>query len=119
MDKIWWNEQWMGWPIGPHYAVSSNVDNAYRLQGHVLLVVGEMDNNVDPSSTMQVINQLIKHDKDFDFLYLPGAGHGAGGPYGEHKRFDFFVRHLLGVTPPAWTSADKKATRSDQDEDMP
>jgi hypothetical protein len=45
------------------YAASSNVDNAYRLRGHVLLVVGEMDNNVDPSSTMQVINQLIKHNK--------------------------------------------------------
>ena len=48
MDKIWWNEQWMGWPIGPEYAESSNVDNAYRLQGKVLLVVGEMDHNVDP-----------------------------------------------------------------------
>jgi dipeptidyl aminopeptidase/acylaminoacyl peptidase len=119
MDKIWWNEQWMGWPIGPHYAASSNVDNAYRLRGHVLLVVGEMDNNVDPSSTMQVINQLITHNKDFDFLYIPGAGHGPGGAYGEHKRFDFFVRHLIGVNPPEWTDAEKKATRSDQDEDMP
>src|SRR6185295_11418560 len=78
MDKIWWNEQWMGWPLGPQYSASSNVDNAYRLQGHVLLVVGELDTNVDPSSTMQVINQLIKHDKDFDFLYIPGAGQGAG-----------------------------------------
>jgi dipeptidyl aminopeptidase/acylaminoacyl peptidase len=119
MDKIWWNEQWMGWPIGPQYSASSNVDNAYRLQGHLLLVVGEMDNNVDPSSTMQVINQLIKHDKDFDFLYIPGAGHGSGGAYGEHKRFDFFVRHLLGVNPPEWSDADRKANRSDQDEDMP
>ena len=118
MDKIWWNEQWMGWPIGPHYGAASNVDNAYRLQGHVLLVVGEMDNNVDPSSTMQVINQLIKHNKDFDFLYIPGAGHGPGGAYGEHKRFDFFVRHLLGVKPPDWTDADKKATRSDQGEEL-
>jgi dipeptidyl aminopeptidase/acylaminoacyl peptidase len=107
MDKIWWNEQWMGWPLGPQYSASSNVDNAYRLQGHVLLVVGEMDTNVDPSSTMQVVNQLIKHNKDFDLLYIPGAGHGAGGAYGEHKRFDFFVRHLLGVTPPEWTAAEK------------
>ena len=47
-----------------------------RLQGNVLLVVGELDTNVDPSSTMQVVNQLIKHDKDFDLLYIPGAGHG-------------------------------------------
>ena len=104
MDKIWWNEQWMGWPIGPQYSASSNVDNAYRLQGDVLLVVGEMDTNVDPSSTLQVVNQLIKHNKNFDLLYIPGAGHGSGGAYGEHKRFDFFVRHLLGVEPPAWNS---------------
>jgi len=107
MDKIWWNEQWMGWPIGPQYSAASNVDNAYRLQGHVLLVVGEMDTNVDPSSTMQVVNQLIKHNKDFDLLYIPGAGHGAGGAYGEHKRFDYFVRHLLGVNPPEWTDKER------------
>jgi dipeptidyl aminopeptidase/acylaminoacyl peptidase len=117
MDKIWWNEQWMGWPLGPEYSASSNVDNAHRLQGHVLLVVGEMDNNVDPSSTMQVVNQLIKHNKDFDLLYIPGAGHGSGGAYGEHKRFDFFVRHLLGVNPPAWTDADRKATRTEADDE--
>jgi dipeptidyl aminopeptidase/acylaminoacyl peptidase len=102
MDKIWWNEQWMGWPIGEQYALSSNVDNAYRLQGKVLLVVGEMDNNVDPASTYQVVNQLIKHNKDFDLLVVPGMGHGAGGAFGEHKRYDFFARHLLGVTPPDW-----------------
>jgi dipeptidyl aminopeptidase/acylaminoacyl peptidase len=120
MDKIWWNEQWMGWPIGPHYGASSNVDNASKLQGHVLLVVGEMDNNVDPSSTMQVVNQLIKHNKDFDLLYIPGAGHGAGGSYGEHKRFDFFVRHLLGAAPPEWTEKDRKAATQDAaDDDNP
>ncbi|HET7622992.1 MAG TPA: DPP IV N-terminal domain-containing protein [Gemmatimonadaceae bacterium] len=100
MDKIWWNEQWMGWPIGPQYAASSNIENAYRLQGKVLLVVGEMDKNVDPSSTMQLVNALIKADKQFDLLVVPGMGHGSGGAYGEVKRFDFFVHHLLGVEPP-------------------
>jgi dipeptidyl aminopeptidase/acylaminoacyl peptidase len=108
MDKIWWNEQWMGWPIGPQYSASSNVDNAYRLQGDLLLIVGELDTNVDPSSTFQVANQLIKHNKMFDLLVVPGANHPAGrgndptAPYGDRKRFDFFVQHLLGVTPPAW-----------------
>ena len=108
MDKIWWNEQWMGWPIGPQYSASSNVDNAYRLQGDLLLVVGELDTNVDPSSTMQVVNQLIKHNKNFDLLVVPGANHPAGrgndptAPYGDHKRFDFFLQHLLGVNPPPW-----------------
>ena len=107
MDKIWWNEQWMSWPIGPQYSASSNVDNAHRLQGELLLVVGEMDTNVDPSSTMQVVRQLIKHNKNFDLLVIPGANHGAGrsdryAAYGDHKRYDFFVRHLLGVKPPPW-----------------
>jgi dipeptidyl aminopeptidase/acylaminoacyl peptidase len=102
MDKIWWNEQWMGWPLGPHYAASSNVDNAYRLQGKVLLVLGEMDNNVDPSSTWQVVNQLIKNNKKFDLLFVPGGGHGAGGAFGQHLLQDFFVHNLLGVEPPEW-----------------
>jgi len=100
MDKIWWNELWMSWPIGPQYAASSNVDNAYRLKGHLLLVVPEMDSNVDPSSTLQVVNALIRAKKDFDFLMVPGADHGPGGAYGIRKRSDFFVRHLLGVEPP-------------------
>ena len=107
MDKIWWNEQWMGWPIGGQYADSSNVDNAWRLQGKVLLVVGEMDHNVDPSSTMQVVNQLIKHNKDFELLVVPGMDHGSGGAYGEHKRYDFFARTLLGVDPPDWSALEK------------
>ena len=107
MDKIWWNEQWMGWPIGPEYAESSNVENAYRLEGDVLLIVGEMDHNVDPSSTMQVVNQLIKHDKNFELLVVPGMDHGAGGAYGDHKRYDFFVHHLLGVNPPSWAALEK------------
>jgi dipeptidyl aminopeptidase/acylaminoacyl peptidase len=117
MDKIWWNEQWMGWPIGPQYSASSNVDNAYRLQGDLLLVVGELDTNVDPSSTMQVVNQLIKHNKNFDLLVVPGANHPAGrgndptGPYGDHKRFDFFVQHLLGVTPPPWNRTSTTSTQ--------
>jgi dipeptidyl aminopeptidase/acylaminoacyl peptidase len=102
MDKIWWNEQWMGWPIGPQYAESSNVDNAYRLQGDLLLVMGELDTNVDPASTLQVVNQLIKHNKKFDLLFVPGGGHGAGGAYGQHLLQDFFVHHLLKVEPPDW-----------------
>jgi dipeptidyl aminopeptidase/acylaminoacyl peptidase len=109
MDKIWWNEQWMGWPIGPEYAASSNVDNAHKLQGKVLLVVGEMDNNVDPASTFQVVNQFIKHEKNFDLLVIPGAGHTSGGAYGDHKRYDYFVQHLLGVKPPEWKDLEGKA----------
>ncbi|HZD05440.1 MAG TPA: S9 family peptidase, partial [Longimicrobiales bacterium] len=100
MDKIWWNEQWMGWPLGPWYSASSNVDNAWRLQGHLLLIVGELDTNVDPSTTLQVVDRLIEAGKYFDFLMIPGAGHTSGGAYGADKRNDFFVRYLLGVEPP-------------------
>lgn len=107
MDKIWWNEQWMGWPLGPQYAASSNVDNADKLQGKLLLYVGEMDANVDPASTMQVVNALIKANKNFDLLVLPGAGHTNGGLYGDRKRYDFFVHHLLGVEPPDWNRMEK------------
>jgi dipeptidyl aminopeptidase/acylaminoacyl peptidase len=110
MDKIWWNEQWMGWPIGPHYAAASNVDHAKNLRGDLLLIYGEMDTNVDPASTLQVVNQLIKHNKNFDLLAIPGAGHTSGGAYGDRKRWDFFVRHLLGVAPPRWTDAMKTAS---------
>lgn len=114
MDKIWWNEQWMGWPIGPQYSASSNVDNAWRLQGDLLLIVGELDTNVDPSSTMQVVHQLIKHNKVFDLLVVPGADHPAArgdqyAAYGDHKREDFFVQHLYGIAPPAWNHTETRA----------
>ena len=100
MDKIWWNEQWMGWPVGPHYAEQSNVTQAHRLEGKLLLFVGEMDENVDPASTMQLANALIRADKDFDLIVMTGHGHGAAEtPYGTRRRQDFFVRHLHGSEP--------------------
>jgi len=104
MDKIWWNEHWMGWPLGPHYAASSNVDNAHWLQGKLLLVVPELDTNVDPSSTYQVVNALIKANKRFEMLTIPGGNHGAGGAYYQRLLQDFFVHELLGAEPPDWNS---------------
>jgi len=102
MDKIWWNEQWMGWPLGPQYAESSNVDNAYRLEGKALIIIGEMDSNVDPTSSMQVVNALVKAHKHFDMLYIPGQNHGVAILGSEHYRDDYFVHNLLGVEPPDW-----------------
>lgn len=102
MDKMWWNEQWMGYPVGKHYAESSNVVNAHLLEGQLMLMLGELDNNVDPSSTLQVVNELIKNDKEFEFVMLPGAGHTDGGKYGDRKRRDFFVKHLLNKKTPDW-----------------
>ena len=96
MDKIWWNEAWMG-KLGPHYEQSSNVFHAHKLKGDLMLTVGELDKNVDPASTFQVVDALIHAGKDFEFFMIPGAGHGIGeGKYLFRKRIDFFVRSLLG-----------------------
>jgi dipeptidyl-peptidase-4 len=100
MDKIWWNEQWLGWPLDESYVKSSNMEDAAKLQGNLLLFVGELDKNVDPASTMQVVNALIKADKDFDLVVMTGVGHGsAETPHGTRRRMDFLVRHLHAVEP--------------------
>ncbi|MEQ1821547.1 MAG: prolyl oligopeptidase family serine peptidase [Fimbriimonadaceae bacterium] len=103
MDKMWWNEQWMGYPVGPHYAEQSNITLAPKLEGRLLLIVGELDTNVPPESTYRLVDALVKAKKDFDFVVIPGADHTDGGPYGETKRRDFFIKHLLGVDPPQWS----------------
>jgi dipeptidyl aminopeptidase/acylaminoacyl peptidase len=87
----------MGWPVDDSYARSSNVDDAHKLQGKLLLMVGELDHNVDPASTMQVVNALEKAGKDFEFIVITGSDHGsAETPYGSKRRMDFLVRNLLG-----------------------
>ncbi len=105
MDKASWNEQWMGYPVGPHYNEQSNVTNAHKLEGKLLLIVGELDKNVPPESTYRLVDSLIKAGKDFDLLVLPGQGHSNGGAYGTRRRRDFFVRHLLRMEPPNWNLA--------------
>ena len=105
LDKAIWNEQWMGL-LGPHYAEQSNVTNAHKLKGKLMLIVGEMDTNVPPQSTLKVVDALIKAGKDFDLLVVPGMGHSPGGAYGERRRRDFFVKNLLGQNPPDWNTLD-------------
>ncbi|MCB9915138.1 MAG: prolyl oligopeptidase family serine peptidase [Planctomycetes bacterium] len=100
MDKRWWNEAWLGYPVDASYLASSNVADAHRLGAPLLLTVGALDRNVDPSSTLQVVQALIDADKDFELVVFPRGGHGAGdSAYGVRRRRDFFVRHLLGVEP--------------------
>jgi dipeptidyl aminopeptidase/acylaminoacyl peptidase len=108
LDKASWNEQWMGymppdklWQPGPDnwYSASSNIDNAGKLKGHLLLIVGEMDSNVPPESTMRFVDALIKAHKDFDMLEVPGANHGAGSWLTTQKTHDFFLRYLLHEEP--------------------
>ncbi len=100
MDKIWWNEQWMGWPIDASYSENSNMENAHLLKGDLMLLVGELDRNVDPASTIQVVRQLIKHGKDFEFVLVAGAGHGAAETaWGSKKRLNFLKRSLQVQAP--------------------
>jgi dipeptidyl aminopeptidase/acylaminoacyl peptidase len=95
MDKIWWNEAWMGWPVDESYARNSNVTHAAKLTGKLMLVVGELDSNVDPASTYQVVAALQKAGHSFDFVPIINAGHGAAeSPYGKYRRAEFLVRQL-------------------------
>ena len=100
MDKIWWNEQWLGWPVDESYVRNSNVVDAHKLEGHLMLAVGELDANVDPATTMQVAHALEIADKDFDLVVMAGSGHGSlENPYGSRRRMDFLVRHLWKREP--------------------
>lgn len=111
VDKLWWNELWMGWPVGDAYEKCSNVVHAHRMQGKLLLSVGEMDDNVDPANTYQVVNALRKADKDFDLLVFPGLGHAAiESTYGRRKRLEFFKRHLLNDNASAKTESFEEVT---------
>lgn len=101
IDKQWWNEQWMGYPVAAHYEQQSNITNAGKLKGDLLLIVGEADENVPPESTYRFADALIKSNKNFDLLTVPGMGHSDGGPYGRRKKRDFFVTHLLHADPPS------------------
>lgn len=101
MEKIWWPELWMG-PNGPHYNEQSNVTVAHKLKGDLLLIHGDMDNNVNPDATLAVADALIKANKDFDLLIMPGKDHGSVlyNNYFLRAKWDYFVEHLMGITPP-------------------
>ncbi|RBA10782.1 hypothetical protein FPRO05_05371 [Fusarium proliferatum] len=95
MDKLWWNELWMGYPVDEAYEKASNITHAKKLKGPLMLIVGDLDDNVDPSSTFQMANALNKAGKNYEFLFIPGGGHGCGGgKYGLARQRDFFKRHL-------------------------
>jgi dipeptidyl-peptidase 4 len=113
-DKASWVERWMGHQLGEHYRKSSNITYAGNLKGKLLLVHGELDDNVHPGSTLQLVDALIKANKDFDLLILPNRNHGqmiditgdqpkvaTPDAYFLRKRWDYFVTHLLGASPPA------------------
>jgi dipeptidyl aminopeptidase/acylaminoacyl peptidase len=102
-----WAEKWQGLLErkaggATNYDDQANQNHARNLKGHLLLAHGTMDNNVPPYNTLLVVNELIKANKDFDLLLLPNRTHGFGNePYMVRRRWDYFVRYLLGAEPPA------------------
>jgi dipeptidyl aminopeptidase/acylaminoacyl peptidase len=113
LDKAWWVELWMGYPIGDHYIEQSNITLANKLKGKLLLLHGDMDQNVHFCSTMSFADALIKANKDFDMLIVPNGQHGLAGDYFDRKRWDYFVKHLLGVEPPDWNSMESQKATED------
>jgi len=101
MAKAWWPEQYMGEP-GDHYNEQSNLSLVDNLKGKLLLAHGDMDNNVNPASTYRLAAELIKNNKDFDFIITPNDNHGKlwGNKYLIRKRMDFFVKYLWNIEPP-------------------
>lgn len=102
MEKAWWPEMYMGWPVGEAYHEQSNITNAKNLKGKLLLVHGGIDENVNPSATFKLAEALINADKQFDMLILPSQRHGFQGKhlkYFNKMRWNYFVEHLRGVEP--------------------
>jgi dipeptidyl-peptidase 4 len=102
MEKAWWPEMYMGYPVGEYYHEQSNITNASQLKGHLLLAHGGIDENVNPSATFKFAEELIKAGKDFDLFIWPSRNHSFGrqaGDYFTKKRWDYFIEHLLGEKP--------------------
>ena len=103
LDKAWWNEQWMGKEMGPIWDANSNITWASKLVGKLMIVHGELDDNVPPANSLRLVDALIKANKDFEFLIIPNANHPVMAvPYFWRRQWDFFVRELLGKVPPAY-----------------
>jgi dipeptidyl-peptidase 4 len=101
-----WAEKWQGLVVRSadgttNYDDQANQNHAHRLQGRLLLAHGTLDANVPPWGTLLVVDALIKANRDFDLIMLPNRGHGFGNEdYMVRRRWDYFVEHLLGATPP-------------------
>ncbi|WP_419999959.1 DPP IV N-terminal domain-containing protein [Streptomyces boninensis] len=104
----WWGEKYYGLAAEFDYGPHANAALAANLKGKLLLAHGEMDDNVTPHLTMRLAEALIKENKDFDLLIVPNADHTMlwNQAYWLRRRWDYFVRHLLGATPPPYRIAD-------------
>lgn len=97
-----WGERYIGLLSGDNYDKQANQNYAQNLKGHLLLAHGTMDDNVPPNNTLLVVDALIKANKDFDLIMIPNARHGYGAAsfYMMRRRWDYFVKNLMGGEPP-------------------
>src|SRR5438132_9159662 len=103
-----WGERYQGELTGTlggpddSYGPEANENFAKDLKGKLLIAHGGMDNNVPTSNTMLVVQALERANKDFEMVIFPNSGHGYAqdGNYMMRRRWDFFVKNLLGSTPP-------------------
>lgn len=100
MDKAWWNELWMGYPVTQPYIDQSCITRAPNLKGKLMLAHGELDDNVPPYVAYRLADALMKADKEFEFMIVPNAHHNLTlDKTFIRRRWDFFVKHLLGKEP--------------------
>jgi dipeptidyl aminopeptidase/acylaminoacyl peptidase len=109
-----------------NFTASANQTMAGNLQGHLLLMFADMDDNVHPANSIQLINQLIRTNRDFDMIIAPDRAHPLNEPYFIRRRWDYFVRYLAGLEPPRMyeirrpegagsTAADNEPDEDDDD----
>ncbi len=102
MEKAWWPEMYMGWPVDSAYQQQSTITMAKNLKGKLLITHGGIDENVNPSATFKLAEMLERADKPFDMLIFPSQKHGYTGVhqlYFTKRRWNYFVEHLLGQKP--------------------
>ena len=102
MEKDWWPEMYMGWPVDSTYQLVSNITMAGNLKGKLLITHGGVDENVNPSATFKLAEALVRANKEFDMLIFPSQHHGYTGVFSDYftkKRWNYFVEHLLGAKP--------------------
>jgi dipeptidyl aminopeptidase/acylaminoacyl peptidase len=102
MEKDWWPEMYMGWPVDSTYQLVSNITMAGNLKGKLLITHGGIDENVNPSATFKLAEALIRANKEFDMLILPSQHHGYFGIYNDYftkKKWNYFVENLAGQRP--------------------
>ncbi|MDZ7632810.1 MAG: prolyl oligopeptidase family serine peptidase [Gemmatimonadaceae bacterium] len=104
--NIYWAEKYQGLlrrdsvRRNDNFADQANASLVANLKGKLLLMHGDMDDNVHPAMTIQMVDALIKANKSFDLVIAPNRPHSLNEPYFIRRRWDYFVQHLMGATPP-------------------